>query len=74
VVPDLSVPDLTGDDFANGSQFAPLNFINCICSMGKKSFGPVLILIPGTSASLVKSLRLADCFITFSAEIVAALF
>jgi len=35
--------------------------MGCICSIGKKSFGPVLILIPGNSTSLEKCFRLAAC-------------
>jgi hypothetical protein len=36
-----------------------LNFDNCICSIERKSFGLVLILIPGNSRSLKKPFRLA---------------
>jgi hypothetical protein len=47
-----------------------LNFDNCICSIERKSFGLVLILIPGNSRSLKKPFRLAACFITFSASLI----
>src|SRR6516165_987886 len=56
-------PVITGP---NSSQLAPLKRIICICLTGAKSFGLVLILMPGSSMPNSKSFRLAACFITFS--------
>src|SRR5258708_3569202 len=50
----------------NNSQRSPLNRSICICLIGAKSFGPVLILEPGSSMSSSRFLRLAACFMTFS--------
>src|SRR5438067_538192 len=59
----------TGNGHSFGGEYleiVPNERIRCICSIGKKSVGLVLILIPGKSTSLVKSFRLAACRITFS--------
>src|SRR5262249_16325862 len=45
------------------SHLPPLNCIILSCSIGAKSVGPVLTLMPGISVSGPKSFRLAACFI-----------
>src|SRR5665647_825710 len=59
----LSSPEMVSP---NNSHFSPLNRIICNWSIGAKSVGEVLILMPGSKVSGVKSFRLAACFITLA--------
>src|SRR5579862_1116559 len=50
----------------NRTHSLPSNFASCSDSMGAKSVGLVLILMPGRRTLISKFFRFAACFITFS--------
>src|SRR5262249_51288694 len=50
------------------SKLLPLNLASCICVIGRKSLGLVLISIPGRARPILKCERLAACFMTFSRD------
>src|SRR5215831_13074949 len=52
----------------NNTQCSPSKRPSCICSTGKKSFGPVLIRIAGRSMGRERPLMLAACFMMLARD------
>ena len=52
----------------NSAHFSPSNLASCSCSIGAKSVGLVLILMPGSRSGSSKFFTLAACFMMFSRE------
>src|ERR1700722_3038467 len=65
---DQPMSELPSSTLPNSSKFSPVQRESCICRIGWKLVGLVLILIPGSSTGVSRSCRLAACFMMLARE------